>query len=95
MEGILSFYFYILRYDPMELILDGNSEIGAHVRSNLCYLIFLRHLLRSRTVTIVSEKTTFLYAGATCFELPSNTRTMIMPKSDIMIFITLRLLFQV
>ena len=27
----------------MVLILDGNPEIGAHVRSNLCYLICLRH----------------------------------------------------
>ena len=33
------------------LILDGNSEIGAHVRSNLDYLIFLKHLFRSRAVT--------------------------------------------
>ena len=32
-------------------ILDGNSEIGAHVRSNLCYLICLRRLIRSRAVT--------------------------------------------
>ena len=23
---------------PWYLLLDGNSEIGAHVRSNLCYL---------------------------------------------------------
>ena len=32
-------------------ILDGNSEIGAHARSNLCYLICVRHLNRSRGVT--------------------------------------------
>ena len=25
------------------LILDGNSEIGAHVRSNIGYLVFVRH----------------------------------------------------
>ena len=31
----------------MVLILDGNSGIGAQVSSNLCYLICLRHLLRS------------------------------------------------
>ena len=30
--------------DPaMVLILDDNSEIGAHIKSNLCYLICLRH----------------------------------------------------
>ena len=26
-------------------------KIGAHVKSNLCYLICLRHLIRSRAVT--------------------------------------------
>ena len=31
----------------MVLILDDNLEIGANVRSNLCYLICLRHLIRS------------------------------------------------
>ena len=35
----------------MVLILDGSSEIGAHVRSNLGHIICLRHLFRSRTVT--------------------------------------------
>ena len=33
---------------PMALILDGNSVIGEHARSNLCYLICQRHLIRSR-----------------------------------------------
>ena len=27
----------------MVLILDGNPEVGAYVRRNLCYLICLRH----------------------------------------------------
>ena len=35
----------------MVLISNGNSEIDAHVRSNLCYLICSRHLIRSRPVT--------------------------------------------
>ena len=45
----------------MVLTSDGNSEIGAHVRINLCYLICLRHLIRSRVVTIrsISPKKTF------------------------------------
>ena len=30
----------------MVLILDGNSEMYADVRRNLCYLISLRHLIR-------------------------------------------------
>ena len=37
----------------MVLNLDGNSEIGAHVRSNVCYLICLRHVIRSKAVTNV------------------------------------------
>ena len=32
----------------MVLILDSNSKIGAHVLNNLCYLICLKHLIRSR-----------------------------------------------
>ena len=35
----------------MVLILDGKSEIVAHVRSNLCYLICFGHLIRSRACT--------------------------------------------
>jgi len=37
----------------MVRILDGNSDhvANAHVRSNLCYLISLRHLIRSRAGT--------------------------------------------
>ena len=33
------------------LILDGNSEIGAHERSNLRYMISFMHLIRSGAVT--------------------------------------------
>ena len=38
---------------------DGNSEIGANVRSNLCSLISLRHLIGSKTLTnrILKKKT--------------------------------------
>ena len=32
------------------LISDGSSERGAHVSSNICDLICLRHLIRSRAV---------------------------------------------
>ena len=34
----------------MALILDGNSELGAHVWSDIRYLICLRHLFSSRLV---------------------------------------------
>ena len=33
------------------LLFDGNSEIGLQVGSNLCYLVCLMHLIRSRAVT--------------------------------------------
>ena len=33
------------------MVLDGNSELGVHVRSNLYYLIFLRLLIRSSAGT--------------------------------------------
>ena len=35
----------------MVLIFDCNSEVGAHVRSNLCILICLMHLIKLRDVT--------------------------------------------
>ena len=63
----------------MVLILDGNSEKGAHVRSHLCYLICLMHLFRSITVInqmFFSEKPIFHHACATCSELPSTIGTM-------------------
>ena len=45
----------------MVLIRDGNSQIGAHIRSNLCYLICLRHFIRSRQIGyLVSEQTFWL-----------------------------------
>ena len=51
----------------MVIILDSNLEIGAHVWSNLCYLIYLRHLIRSRGVTF------WIFFSS---ELPSNSSTM-------------------
>ena len=35
----------------MVLVWDGNSEIGSHVRSGLCYLICSSHSFSSRAVT--------------------------------------------
>ena len=46
----------------MLLTLDGNSEIGAHSRSDLCHLIYSGHLISYRAVTyqiFISEKTYF------------------------------------
>ena len=63
----------------MVLKLDGKSEIGAHhVRSNLCYLICLRHLIRSRAVTDLfsPKRSIFLHACATRSELPSNISSL-------------------
>ena len=67
--------------EVMLLILDGNSEIGAHVRSNHCYLIYLRKLIRSKTFTnrfVFSKKTHFYSCVCAAFsELPSNISNMI------------------
>ena len=54
--------------EHMVLTIDGNLEVGTHVRRNLCYLICLRHL-RSKAV----KNQIFFHAYATCPELPSNT----------------------
>ena len=39
-----------LKDKTMVIIFDGNSEIGARVRSNLYFLICVKHLIRSREV---------------------------------------------
>ena len=62
----------------MVTLLDGNQNIGGHVRSNLCLLISLRHSIRSES----SHKSDpivrpiFLRACAKCAELPSDIRRM-------------------
>ena len=58
----------------MVLILDGNSEIEAHVRSNSCYLIYLRHWIRSRAVQKLIFFINELHACAICSELPFNIK---------------------
>ena len=64
----------------MVLILDGNSDIGAHVGSNICYSISLRNSMRSRAVKnrffFLRIIPIFLHACATCFVLPSNISTI-------------------
>ena len=54
-------------------ILDCKSDIGAHVKSNLCYLISLRHLIRSRTVR---KSFFFLHSCTKCAEVPAYISTM-------------------
>ena len=55
----------------MVLILDGYTEIGAHVRSNLCYLTCLRHLIIPKVVRFFfpPKVPIVLYAFADCSEL--------------------------
>ena len=43
--------FLIVWLRTMVLISHGSPEKGAHIRNNLCHLIRLRHLVRSRAVT--------------------------------------------
>ena len=60
----------------MVVILDCISEKGAQERSNLYYLICLRHLIRSRAVTnwlfFSPKRPICLHAWATYSILPSN-----------------------
>ena len=64
----------------MVLLLDGNSEIGAHLSSNFCNVICLRNLLRSRAVTAALKKfMKRIYLFNVCApipEVPSNISTM-------------------
>ena len=48
--GLDNGWGYAGSVESMALILDGNSGIGAHVKNNLCYLICLRHMIRSGAV---------------------------------------------
>ena len=61
----------VCRAYTMVPILDGNSHVSAHLRSNPCYLICLRPLIRSRAVTLwiffyPEKKPIILHACATC-----------------------------
>ena len=63
-----------------KLILDGNSEIGAHVSSNLSLLFELCIWLDREQSQIgfffFPKRTIFFYACATFSELPSNKGNM-------------------
>ena len=72
---------------PMVLILDGNLELGAHVRSDLRLLICLRRLMRSWAIknwTSFLRKApfSFVHACVPCFELPSGKSTMVWRNYD-------------
>ena len=69
---------FISLHSQVILMLDGDSEIVAHVKRNICYSICLRHLSRSRAVKIIFFICPiFLHACATCGELPSYVSTMV------------------
>ena len=57
----------------MALILDGNTEIGAHVYNAICNLIYLMHLFRLTAVENLKliNKSLLLRTCARGFELPS------------------------
>ena len=71
----------ILKVDTdivMVLILDGNSEIGAHVWSEIGAKICLRHLFRSTAVAGLKSllnRPVCLPTGAPIAELPSDIVT--------------------
>ena len=53
MQRMTDLWFVVLSFWHGKLILDGYSVKGAHERSNLCYLICLRYLIRSKQSHIV------------------------------------------
>ena len=66
----------------MLLILDGNVEIRAHIRSDLSNQTCLRHLFRLRAITILivfssSKRPAFFHTCATWFKLRSNKSSMV------------------
>ena len=63
----------------------GNSELGAHVRSNLSYLICLTHLIRSRAAInwiLSPNRHIFLNACATFSGLPHNISALVMVRGE-------------
>ena len=68
----------LLYFRDMVPILYGNSVISAPVRSNIFYLIHLRHLIRPRAVTnrFFDQKIFFPWCRATCSKWPIIICTM-------------------
>ena len=66
--------------------IDGNSEIGAYGRSNLCNLILVRHLIRLQEQPQIGflspKRPNFLYACETYSELPSNLSVIIIANKS-------------
>ena len=72
------FFLLISQYFLWYFCLMVTKNKDAHVWSNLCYLICLRHLIKTKTVTNkIWIRPIFFHACATCFELPSNISTML------------------
>ena len=69
----------------MLFIFHGSSEIGARVRSTLCYLTYLRHLIGSKALTnqIFFSKIPIFFMLSNCSELPSNTGNTIYAVDNI------------
>ena len=86
-------YFVISLIISMVLLLDGYSEIGAHVKSIYCFMISFWQLIRSRAVTnrTYSPKTpVFLH---TCV-LYNNISTEYCVEGCVIFSIYLRLLMK-
>ena len=65
---------------PMVFIFDGKSGIVVHIKRDLRYLIYLRHLFRSRAVTNLQKGPICLNSCSTYSRLPSNISTMVVPR---------------
>ena len=63
----------------MVLILDGHSEIGAHVCSDIDFLVCMVYIYRKQSQKsdfFLHNRPTFLHMRAIYSELPSNINTM-------------------
>ena len=61
----------------MVFILDGNSEIGVHVRSNICFFDLCKAFDKIEIVFLSPKRPIFLHACETCSELPCNISTIL------------------
>ena len=75
---ILLVFVNIIYCKDLVLILYANSEIGAHIRVNLYWLICLTLNWKQLQIVCFSpERPIFLHACAICSELPSNFSAML------------------
>ena len=67
---ISQIYFLCISFHVV--VLDGDSEIDAHINSKLANMICLRHWFMSLIIFFLQKRPVSLHACTTCSELPST-----------------------